>query len=63
VNLEETLTVSIHNLQGQTLISNRVPLNANRYTFDFDMSYAPRGVYLLRLGSAGFGKVKRFVVE
>jgi hypothetical protein len=63
VNLEETLTVSVHNLQGQTLISNRVPLNSDRYSFDFNMSYAPRGVYLLRLGSASFGKVKRFVVE
>jgi hypothetical protein len=60
---EEPLALTVHNLQGQMMVRNMVrPINGT-YTFDLDMSYAPRGVYLLRLGSEGFGKIKRFVVE
>ncbi len=61
--MQETLIITVHNLQGQMLLRNRVmPVNGE-YRFDLDMSHAPRGVYLLRLGSEKFGKVRRFVVE
>ncbi|MBN1339617.1 MAG: T9SS type A sorting domain-containing protein [Bacteroidales bacterium] len=59
----ETLTISIRNMQGNKVIQNRVPKVNDSYKFDFDMSYASPGVYLLRLGSDRFGKVKRFVVH
>jgi hypothetical protein len=61
--MSETLIITVHSLQGQTLLRNRVvPVNGT-YRFDLDMSYAPRGIYLLRLGSEKFGKIKRIVVE
>lgn len=63
VQLREPLTVRIMNLQGQTLIQNRINPANGQYLFDFDMSYAPSGVYLLRLGNESFGKIKRFIVE
>ncbi|MBN2175404.1 MAG: T9SS type A sorting domain-containing protein [Bacteroidales bacterium] len=61
--LTETLIVSVHNIQGHRLINNRVNNLDGKYKYDFDMSYVAPGIYLLRLGSATFGKVKRFVVE
>ena len=61
--LDETMILTIHDIQGHTLISNRVPGQGGSYSFDFDMSFAPKGVYLLRLGTEQFGKVKRFVVQ
>ena len=61
--LSETLTFSLHNIAGQTLISNRVPNVNGSYEFEFDMSFAEPGVYLVRLGSTNFGKVKRVVVN
>ena len=61
--LDETMILTIHDIQGHTLISNRVPGQDGSYSFDFDMSFAPKGVYLLRLGTEQFGKVKRFVVQ
>lgn len=63
IHQSETLEVSICNLQGQTLVYNKVYCENGKYKYDFDMSYAPRGIYLLRLGSNKFGKIKRFVVN
>lgn len=62
-SLSETMIVTVHNIQGQTVIQNRVPNIDGDYRYDFDMSHAPKGVYLLRLGTDNFGKVKRFVVQ
>jgi len=62
-HIDETLIVSVHNIQGQQLINNRVNNVDGRYEYDFDMSYAAPGIYLVRLGSDSFGKVKRFFVE
>lgn len=63
VNMNETLYISVHNLQGQKVIYNRVQNIGGKYEYEFDMSYAPAGIYLLRLGSENFGKVERFVVR
>jgi hypothetical protein len=63
VTISETLFVTVHNIQGQTVIYNRVQNVGGKYEYKFDMSYAPAGIYLLRLGSANFGKVERFVVQ
>ncbi|RLD50717.1 MAG: hypothetical protein DRJ05_19285 [Bacteroidetes bacterium] len=63
LNQTEPLTISVHNMLGHTLIENRI-LNVNgKYVYDFDMSYAKPGVYIVRLGSSSFGKVKRIVVK
>ncbi len=62
-HINETMVITVHNIQGQTVIQNRVPNVNGTYRYDFDMSYAPKGVYLLRLGTDQFGKVKRFVVQ
>jgi len=61
--INETLTLSVYNMQGQSVIYNRVKNQNGSYEFDFDMSYAPKGVYLVRLGSDSFGKIKRIVVR
>lgn len=61
--MNETMVLTIHDIRGNTLISNKVPSQNGSYHFEFDMSYAPKGVYLLRLGTDQFGKVKRFVIQ
>lgn len=61
--IDETLIITVHNMQGHMIIRNRVPNVNGIYGFDFDMSHAAPGIYLLRLGSDSFGKVKRFVVR
>lgn len=62
-NTNEPMIVTIHNIHGQKVIQNGVNNINGSYRFDFDMSYAPKGVYLLRLGTEKTGKVKRFIVQ
>ena len=57
------LIVTIHDVQGRTLVQNWVRSNGGVYTYDFDMSYAATGAYLIRLGNDQAGKVKRFIVR
>jgi hypothetical protein len=59
----EPMIVSVHNIKGQKVIQNHVQQVNGLYTYIFDMSYAPKGVYLLRIGTETFGKVKRFMVQ
>lgn len=59
----ETLFVSVHNINGQKIIFNRVNNINGIYEYDFDMSFAKPGVYLLRIGSSSYGKIKKFIVE
>ncbi len=63
VNTRETLIVTVHNITGQKMIQNRVPYVHGKYEFSFDMSHARPGMYLVKLGSAEFGKVKKIIVR
>jgi hypothetical protein len=63
VNVTEDLIIAVHNISGQKVISNRVYNKNGRYEFDFDMSYAPSGMYLIRLGNSSFGKIRKIMVN
>ncbi|PRX52566.1 GEVED domain-containing protein [Salegentibacter salegens] len=60
---EETLRITIHNVLGQKMLENQVENNGTGYVYELDMSYAARGVYLVRMGTRDVGKVKRFIVK
>ena len=57
------LMLTVHNIAGQMMLTNRLSHNGEAYTYDLDMSYAATGVYLLRIGNNDYGKVKRFIVK
>ncbi len=60
---EETLRITVHNVLGQKMLENQVENNGTGYVYELDMSYAARGVYLVRMGTREVGKVKRFIVK
>ena len=60
---DETLRITVHNVLGQKMLENKVENNGDGYIYDLDMSYAARGVYLVRIGTRQVGKVKRFIVK
>ena len=60
---DQPLRVTIHNILGQKMIENQVESNGQGYLYEFDMSYAATGVYLLRIGTREVGIVKRFLVK
>jgi len=60
---EETLRITVHNILGQKMLENQVENNGTGYVYELDMSYAARGVYLVRVGTRDVGKVQRFIVK
>jgi hypothetical protein len=62
-DFDRPLRVTVHNLLGQKMIENQVESTGRGYLYEFDMSYAATGVYLLRIGTREVGKVKRFLVK
>lgn len=59
----ETLIINLHNVMGQKLVENRVENVNGKYVYRLDLSYAQPGAYIIRLGSAQYGKVKKILVK
>lgn len=63
VSYDDLLQIRVNSVLGQTVLANWLENNNGTYTYELDMSYAPSGVYLVRLGNRDFGKVKRIIVK
>lgn len=61
--LNEPLDISVYNILGQLMLRKNLINEGDGYLYDLDMSYAAPGVYLLRVGTNDFGRVKRFLVK
>lgn len=61
--VNETLIINLHNILGQKLVENRVENIDGKYVYHLDLSYAKPGAYIVRMGSAEYGKVKRIMVQ
>ncbi|MBS4060519.1 MAG: T9SS type A sorting domain-containing protein [Bacteroidetes bacterium] len=62
-DLTETLLFNLFSVTGQKLVENRINQVDGLYSYPLDMSYAAPGVYLVRIGNARFGKIKRIVIN
>ena len=62
-SFDQPLRLTIHNILGQKMLENQVETNGRGYRYEFNMSYAANGVYLLRIGTREVGRVKRFIVN
>ena len=62
-NLADAYFITVHNSFGQNVLYNRVYEQNGTFLYDLDMSYAAAGVYLIRIGSDKYGKVKKIVVK
>ena len=59
----DMLTISMHNILGQKLVRNRVHYENGEYRYVLNTNGLSTGVYLVRLGTEQYGKVKRIVIE
>jgi hypothetical protein len=57
------LELTVYNTLGQRVVYHKVRNVNGNYNYELDMSYAPSGVYLVRLGDKQFGKVKKILVK
>ena len=63
LNANDDFYITVHNSFGQNVLYNRVYSNDGIFSYEFDMSYAAPGVYLVRLGNDEFGMIKKIVVK
>jgi len=62
--INERLDLDVFNLMGQRLLNYRLQNNNGKYTYGLDMSYAAKGVYLVRLSNgSNKSEVKRIIVR
>ncbi len=62
-SLDAPLRITVHDILGQKLLDNQIESDGEAYVYPLDMSYAARGVYLVRVGTRKAGKVKRIIVK
>lgn len=62
-DLVEPLRIDLYNTMGQCLLHNREYPKNGIYSYDIDMSYAQLGMYIIRLGSDAYGKVRRIMLH
>lgn len=59
----EDLNLDVYNMVGQRLLWKTLKNTSGFYSHSIDMSYASKGIYLVRLGNNKSSTVKRIVVE
>ena len=59
----ERLDLDVYNMLGQRLLNHRLFNEGNGYEYDLDMSYAAKGIYIVKVGTGDTGKVRRIVVQ
>ena len=62
-NSFENLNLNVYNMVGQRLLWKTVKNTSGFYSHTLDMSYASKGIYLIRLGDNKSSTVKKIVVE
>ena len=62
-NSHEDLNLDIYNMVGQRLLWKTLKNTSGFYSHSLDMSYASKGIYLIRLGRNKSSTIKKIVVE
>jgi subtilisin-like proprotein convertase family protein len=62
-NINEKLTFKVFDIYGKELLSLPIGKQNGAYTYPLNMDKFASGVYIIRLGDANFGKVKRLLVK
>ena len=63
IGFSDQLVISMNNVLGQRLVKNRVDYENGEYRYMLDLNGLSSGVYLVRLGTNSFGRVKRIIVD
>ena len=61
--ISDPLLITVHDIVGKRLVYHKIQNKNGSYTYDLDMSYAPSGIYLIRIGNDKFGKIKKIIVK
>ncbi len=63
VKTNDEYTLKVFDISGQILVNHYLKKYNGEYTYDLDMSYVSKGVYLLRIGNNKAGIVRRIIIK
>lgn len=62
-NLSRNVDMTLFDMSGQLLLKKRLFKNGKNYETEFDMSYATKGVYIIKLTDGTTNYAKKFIVK
>ena len=57
------VTLTVYTVGGKQIVYHNLKNQNGKYTYDLNMQYVAKGVYLLRIGNDEAGKIKRIIVK
>ena len=57
------VTLTVYTVGGKQIVYHNLKNRNGKYTYDLNMQYVAKGVYLLRIGNDEAGKIKRIIVK
>ena len=60
---QDKLELRLHNILGQQIFNRRLENEGGVYSYELDLSYVAKGVYLVHLGNKQSGTVKKIIVQ
>ena len=62
-NYRKNVTLTVYTVGGKQIVYHNLKNQNGKYTYDLNMQYVAKGVYLLRIGNDEGGKVKKIIVK
>ncbi len=63
VNIHENPILEVYTMEGKQIIYYPLKRVNDKYTYDLNLAYAAKGVYLLKIGNTKGGKIKKIIVK
>ena len=62
-NYRKDVTLTVYTVGGKQIVYHNLKNQNGKYTYDLNMQYVAKGVYLLRIGNDEGGRIKRIIVK
>ncbi len=62
-NITADLILEVYNIHGQRLVYHILKNNSGTYSYDLDLRFVAKGVYLLKIGNNQIGKIQKIIVR
>jgi len=61
--MKDDMTIEVYTVEGKRIVYHNLKNINGKYTYDLDLRFVSKGVYLLKIGNNQVGKIKKILVE
>ena len=62
-NYHKNMTIKVFTMGGKEIVNHNLKNRNGSYSYDLNLQYVAKGVYLLRIGNDETGKIKKIIVK